>query len=106
MVGRNGNPAYRGCDGDFSVWSIEPPFISEVEVDHSADCPNADALQRFMLGEVSDADREACEAHLAACRECSQRIERLPAEDSLVQAMRNGSPILAESQSPAYERII
>jgi hypothetical protein len=53
-------------------------------------CPQAEDLQRFLLGEMEDADAERLELHLSQCRSCVTTAQGLKASDTLVEAMRAG----------------
>ena len=58
-------------------------------------CPGGDELQRFLLGRVVGRAADTLEEHLAGCPTCASRLAGLEAEDDLVAAMRQRSPILA-----------
>jgi WD40 repeat protein len=52
-------------------------------------CPEAQDLQRLLLGELAENDARSLEQHLLACPSCLGTARGLPAEDTLVEAMRN-----------------
>ncbi len=57
-------------------------------------CPDEHELERFLLGDCADEQAAALEEHLAGCGRCAVRAEALRAEDDLIAAMRERSPIL------------
>ena len=67
-------------------------------------CPNPEVLKRLMLGQLPKGEAETLEDHLTECGFCNSRVDRLPAEDALVLAMRTRSPILETSLAPWLRR--
>ena len=55
-------------------------------------CPDIQTLQRFLLGQGSDAEAEALEHHLEQCDRCLASFHALDAEDSVIEAMRARAP--------------
>src|SRR5437870_5204373 len=53
-----------------------------------ATCPDAASLERFLLGGVLAGERDQLEAHLLTCAACSNAVELVTAEDTLVEAVR------------------
>jgi tRNA A-37 threonylcarbamoyl transferase component Bud32 len=51
-------------------------------------CPDASALRRLLLGELSGADATALEEHFARCERCLRLAEELSEDDRLDQALR------------------
>src|SRR5947209_1218977 len=51
-------------------------------------CPAVPRLEQFLLGQVSAADGEELEAHLATCARCAETLRSLHVEDPLVAAIR------------------
>lgn len=56
---------------------------------HIAPCPDAQELERFSLGQTPDPGAELVEKHLTNCPHCLELVNRLQAEDTLVQAVRS-----------------
>jgi len=56
-----------------------------IEVDS---CPEANELRDLLLGLTSDPVGERIERHVSTCAECAVRMQRLQADDDLVQACR------------------
>ncbi len=69
-------------------------------------CASDEQLRRFLLGDTIDADVREMEEHIADCAGCNVRLEHLQVADRLVQAMQEGSPILADAPSADCERVI
>jgi formylglycine-generating enzyme required for sulfatase activity len=51
-------------------------------------CPNTQQLQQLLLGRLGEEAAEGLEQHVGQCGHCSGLLPRLPAEDTLVEAMR------------------
>jgi eukaryotic-like serine/threonine-protein kinase len=51
-------------------------------------CPDPQVLQRFLLGQVSEAEADPLEQHVARCPRCLQIVASVHAEDGFVLAMR------------------
>ena len=68
-------------------------------------CPDADVLQRFLLGQTSDQESAELEAHLAACAHCVQTLHGMKAEDTVVEAMRAQAGT-AEAEEAVVESLI
>ena len=56
-----------------------------------SNCPDAQALQRFLLGQSTSAEATALEEHLESCESCSATLQTLRADDSMVAALQAGS---------------
>src|SRR5689334_9030569 len=67
-------------------------------------CPDADVLQRFLLGQTSDQESSQLEAHLSTCPNCVQTLHGLKAEDTVVEAMR--VPPLRDDEEKVVEDLI
>jgi hypothetical protein len=52
-------------------------------------CPPIEDLQRFLLGQLSEAEAECLEHHLATCRLCVSRIQTAQPHDGLVDVVAN-----------------
>jgi eukaryotic-like serine/threonine-protein kinase len=63
-------------------------------------CPDAQELQRFSLGQTPDPGAELVEEHLTHCPHCLDLVNRLQAEDTLVQLLRGQKqfPDLADDE--------
>lgn len=72
----------------------------------SAKCPDDAVLRRFMLGRIVGREAEMLELHVAVCPACESRIEITPAEDELVAAMRDRSPVLTALDSSLTSRLV
>src|SRR3954468_9245169 len=59
-------------------------------------CPDADTLERLLLGRVAGPDASTLEDHVSWCPDCAGRMASLPAEDELVAVMRLRSTVLGE----------
>src|SRR5262249_27133377 len=70
-------------------------------------CPDPHELQQLLLGRLPEQVTETLELHVAQCESCARLLPTLPAEDTLVEAMRARS---AEALQPAdrstIERLI
>jgi serine/threonine protein kinase len=53
-----------------------------------AACPNTVELQRFLLGQVSEAEADTLEQHLVQCSRCRHSLQALDKPDSLLQTAR------------------
>jgi len=61
------------------------------------DCPGADDMRAFVLGEVSDASAELLRRHLQSCPRCQAVAEQLDLlEDSVIHALRQAEPITVD----------
>jgi hypothetical protein len=69
-------------------------------------CPDPDLWRRFMLGHLPTPEANLLEDHLSTCDPCKAHVDRLPAEDALVVAMRGRSRILSDSSSTQVEGLI
>jgi len=58
--------------------------------------PTADQLAAFDLGQLPAAEWREVERHIAACKECCQKLESLP-EDALVRLVRESASKAAET---------
>lgn len=56
-------------------------------------CPTSDALRRFGLGLICDAEAAALEAHLAGCPACTSALANSDATDRLVADLRQEPPV-------------
>src|SRR5262245_37212657 len=63
-------------------------------------CPEPSELEQFLLGRVDDSRECLLQEHLAHCDRCAARASSLQAEDDLVVAMRQRSPILGQLNGP------
>jgi len=63
------------------------------------DCPTADSLEQFLLGQGDPASTESLERHLETCGSCAVLARSLSARDELVNAVRAASS-LAETDEP------
>jgi serine/threonine protein kinase/Leucine-rich repeat (LRR) protein len=54
----------------------------------AAQCPDPKQLQALMLGRLSEKAAASLEHHLASCGRCCAVLRTLPADDTLVEAMR------------------
>jgi anti-sigma factor RsiW len=50
-------------------------------------CPPVEDLQRFLVGQLSEAEAEGLERHLAGCRRCVARLDTLRPCDRLLDAV-------------------
>src|SRR4051812_2344781 len=69
-------------------------------------CPEENVLRRFMLGEITGQEAESLELHLDTCEACCGRVATLSAEDGLVAAMRERSPIASETDHPLVHDLV
>src|SRR5262245_52665283 len=75
-------------------------------MDNGMPAPDDALLQRFMLGQVADAEAELLERHVVECGRCSRRIDDPRVEDDLVAAMRERSAVLAGLEPDISRRLI
>jgi WD40 repeat protein/serine/threonine protein kinase len=69
--------------------------------------PNRENLQQFAAGRLSDEDSEVIESHLLACDECNELLSCEPGEsDSLVELLRQPSPLDSDDSQPAFGETI
>jgi tetratricopeptide (TPR) repeat protein len=52
------------------------------------ECPDRDALERLLLGDLPAEETEAVESHVAACPRCLEVLRSLKTEDVLIKAVR------------------
>jgi serine/threonine protein kinase len=70
-------------------------------------CPTSADLQQFLLGKLGQGDAGLIEEHLARCESCSKTLHTLPAEDTMVAAVRQaGKGTPAAIRSPLVSRLI
>lgn len=69
-----------------------------------ASCPDQAALQRFTLGQMTDAEIEACEQHLQKCGRCLATLALTAPPDALADVVRAAVPLPPEN--PAVEELI
>src|SRR5258708_844228 len=69
-------------------------------------CPEDNVLRRFMLGMIAGDDAESLDRHVETCEACGGRVASLPAEDDLVAAMRERSPIASETDCPLVHHLV
>src|SRR5689334_3592615 len=69
-------------------------------------CPDAAAVRRLLLGEVSGAEAAALEEHFARCERCLRLAEELSEEDGLAQALRAQAALPADPDRPRAERLM
>jgi hypothetical protein len=62
-------------------------------------CPDRQTLQRLVLGQLSADEVGPVESHLEDCSRCAETLQTLQQEDTLVHAVRSGSPLQAETDS-------
>src|SRR5262245_9940559 len=55
----------------------------------ASQCPDPQQLQQLLLGRSSEEAAERLEEHVEHCDRCRRLLPTLPAEDRLVEAMRN-----------------
>jgi serine/threonine-protein kinase len=55
---------------------------------NASSCPDVGELERFLVGQVTEADADRVEQHLGQCGACLKTMHALTGEDTLVQAMR------------------
>ncbi len=61
-------------------------------------CPSADALQRYAIGALSEAEAQTVNAHLGQCTLCLSRLDELAQEPhSVVAALRRPQPPTADA---------
>jgi hypothetical protein len=63
-------------------------------------------LERLVLGQVDGPEADALEEHVAGCGRCTQVVTRLPAVDTLVEAVRARKPSLPEAEQNLVHGLI
>jgi Putative zinc-finger len=53
-----------------------------------SNCPDAQSLQRFLLGRNTPEEATALEEHLESCDQCLATMQTLHADDSMVAALQ------------------
>jgi eukaryotic-like serine/threonine-protein kinase len=58
-------------------------------------CPPRNSLNRYLLGEISDADAGLIDAHLSSCPKCRTSLDLLAVDDSLIrnEQQQSGKPL-------------
>jgi eukaryotic-like serine/threonine-protein kinase len=70
-------------------------------------CPDADTLQRLLLGQVSEAEAGPLEEHLADCTRCRALLPQLEGRDALIDTLRGGQSLAAElPRGEAVDRLM
>jgi eukaryotic-like serine/threonine-protein kinase len=69
-------------------------------------CPDPKALERFLLGDVGEAEAEVLEAHLLDCARCAELCGRLPADDTLSEALRTATDLVELQDEPRLARLM
>src|SRR5262245_2563840 len=57
--------------------------VSDAQTEH----PSDDVLRALVLGQLSDVDAPTVEAHLTECETCLERLDQLPTDSPLEQAL-------------------
>ena len=52
-------------------------------------CPEVQLYQRLAAGELADAEKEALLGHLEGCDACGRKLASLPAQDTLVDLLKD-----------------
>ena len=63
-------------------------------------CPGPQELERFLLGVMPQAQAADWEAHVSRCAACERVMAGLPAEDGLVEALRQAPRARLPSGEP------
>jgi serine/threonine protein kinase len=66
-------------------------------------CPDAQQLQQLLLGRLGEEAAASLEQHVEQCRRCGRLLPRLPAEDTLVEAMRSHTRVALQ---PADRQVV
>jgi hypothetical protein len=69
-------------------------------------CPEVHELERFLLGQLADADIETLQHHLAQCAACRARIEALEVQDTMVKALPAVFPLAPPPENSAVNNLI
>jgi serine/threonine protein kinase/WD40 repeat protein len=69
-------------------------------------CPDAQSLQRLMLGQISGPEGDSLEQHVSECRRCADTLQVLKAEDTLVEAMRAQKAAAEKAENDTVEELI
>jgi eukaryotic-like serine/threonine-protein kinase len=69
-------------------------------------CPEPAVWQRYVLGQVEEAEQDALEAHLAHCPTCLEQLDQFPGEDTLLNSLRTRLARGAAPTDPAVDRVI
>jgi hypothetical protein len=64
-------------------------------------CPAPPELERFLLGQVAEAQAASIEEHLAQCGRCLETVHLLKAEDTLIEAMQRAAALKAQEPEEA-----
>jgi serine/threonine protein kinase len=71
-----------------------------------APCPDADTLERFLLGELAGPAADTLEIHLTTCPACDARLAGVPAEDALLAVVGRRSAVLDAVPTEQVERVL
>jgi len=69
-------------------------------------CPDANDLQEFAVGKLSDPQAEALARHLAQCPRCLETLHGLKVDDTLVEAVRSQARIARQPDHPVLKDLI
>jgi eukaryotic-like serine/threonine-protein kinase len=68
-------------------------------------CPGPAVWQKYVLGQVDEAEQDALEVHLAHCPTCLEQLRKVPGEDTLVSDLRTRLTA-GESPDAAVDKVI
>jgi serine/threonine protein kinase len=69
-------------------------------------CPTPGVWERYVLGQVDEAEQHTLDAHLAHCPTCLERLKNLPGEDTLVSDLRTRLSLPTEPPDAAADQVI
>jgi non-specific serine/threonine protein kinase/serine/threonine-protein kinase len=69
-------------------------------------CPTRDDLRRFLLGQIEDHQAARIQEHLSACQSCLEIAGELPAEDTLIAAMRAQAQVSSATDAAVVKGLI
>jgi serine/threonine protein kinase len=78
----------------------DPAIARELPMNTAPSCPNPADLQRYLLGKLAQGEIAPIEEHLAWCEQCSKTLHTLPAEDTMVTAIRQAGKKEAPAPRP------
>lgn len=69
-------------------------------------CPDAELLESWLLGRLSNDEAEPLEMHVLECPVCGRRADALPARDEFIDDLRVGSVATEMTEMPEVGRVI
>src|SRR2546429_526757 len=81
-------------------------FAEGLPMSATVSCPDAERLQRFFLGQLSEEEIAGLGSHIAECPQCLQTLDSLPQRDTLTEALAADTPTPPGMDAEAVRALI